>query len=177
MAQVQGIGTCLIPREGGVPCGNQIEDGEPIRTLVLMTGGALVGHKKCVEDYEQRKNEENSVVKRVDQQGPNGPVDMTQAKDGIIGSFPLDQKLDTAAAEAEPERPPAPDQGWGEDVIPVASLPFPTPNPASASPTGVAIREPGEEPNPEVLKDVLRRLALVEEFVHKLSALKLGDDQ
>ena len=69
MAIVEGIGTCLIPKDSGVPCGTQIEQGEPIRTIQLQFGGAVVGHKACVDAYEARKNKEldDIMVKRVDQ--------------------------------------------------------------------------------------------------------------
>ena len=190
-----------------MPCSSQIEDGEPIRTLTLPFGGTVVGHKRCVDAYESRKNkelddtmvkrvdqagpggpvighkvdayearkladqlppgssvlnvqtgevthtpgkwgtqQENDMVKRVDQAGPGGPVDMNTAKDAIQGSIPLEHKPgeeDPRAAGDPGNEGDRRDDGhhlgpahphWGEGVKPMAGVPLGSPPPEAALP-------------------------------------------
>ena len=145
MAVVQGMGVCLIPTDG-IPCGRQIEEGEPIGTLALPFGGTVVGHKACVDGYTAQKEQEkdDTMVKRVDQAGPGGPVDMTKATDALVGSVPLEQgsskedpvkqalRVTQGVADTFVGDQPTPD--WGEGVRPVAEVPLGSPPPEAQLP-------------------------------------------
>lgn len=141
MALVEGMGTCLVPKDTGVPCASQIQQGEPIRTISLPFGGTVVGHKACVDAYDARKNQEkeDDMVKRVDQSGPGGAVDMTQARDATMGSLPLETKRDgtTPTREAADATTEASTGGnGGEWVKPVADIPLGSPPPEAQLPAG-----------------------------------------
>lgn len=90
MAEVKGMGSCLIPNKQGIPCGNQIEEGEPIGT-VMLPGGPVVGHKRCSNSFYARKQQSerermNDMVK-IAKQGAGGVVGPYE--DAVIGSTPL----------------------------------------------------------------------------------------
>ena len=121
MSYDKGIGTCLVP-VNGIPCGRQIEDGESIRNLTLPYGGAIVGHKQCVDSYEANKQKENDMVQRVDQGSPGGPVDMRTAKDALLGSVPLVPKEEAHTGPSSLSEVPMPD-----GVRSVAEVPFEEP--------------------------------------------------
>lgn len=113
MAIIKGLGLCLL-------CGSQIEEGEPINTVVL-PGGPVIGHSRCVTGFHMRKREED-MVKIARQQGPGGPVDMTQAEDAVMGSIPL-EKPEKPEETVEPE--PVGTSGTGDlgaSVAPVGGI-------------------------------------------------------
>jgi hypothetical protein len=98
MAEINGIGPCLIPGENDLPCGKQIVQGEAIGTVVLSPGGPTVGHKRCSDAYHARKQQaerekRNAMVQRMDQGGAGGAVNYSSARDAIQGSIPLDKPL------------------------------------------------------------------------------------
>jgi hypothetical protein len=96
MALVKGMGACLIAKDTGLPCGGQIQEGEAIGT-VISPGGPLIGHKKCADDFHARKaaaerEKRSSVVQKMTQNGPGGPVDPRTATDMLAsGSVPLEK--------------------------------------------------------------------------------------
>jgi hypothetical protein len=91
MANVAGMGKCTIPgEENDYPCGKQIQEGEPIGT-VMIGSQALVGHKKCADNFYARKaaaerKVRNSMVKKLNQDGPQGPVDFAHPTDLVQGA-------------------------------------------------------------------------------------------
>lgn len=89
---VQGMGVCLIPNDKDRPCGKQLQDGEPIGTIVL--GGPIIGHKACADRYELRKREKKETAMKIGrQQGPGGSIgDPAQYQDALAhGSVPLEK--------------------------------------------------------------------------------------
>lgn len=119
MALVKGLGSCLIAKENGYPCGRQIQEGEPIGTVVVgHPGNPIVGHKACADAFNKRKQE--ATVKTGKQQGPGGSIGDPQAYDDALafGSFPL-EKPESAhpAPELDQVRMP-------EGVKPLSELPF-----------------------------------------------------
>jgi hypothetical protein len=94
MALVKGLGVCLIPKEDGTTCGQQLAEGEPIGTVIH--GAPMVGHRKCADAFHARKaaaerEKREAMVKRVDQTGPGGAVDWSTQRDAIQGSIPLEK--------------------------------------------------------------------------------------
>lgn len=114
MAYDKGLGSCLIQQENGLPCGRQIAEGEAINTVVTPFGGPIVGHKKCADGYNLRKQQEKDMVKIGQQSGPGGPVEPSKFKDGIAQSIPLEQ-----SRREVPEMPPMP-----QGVRPITEVPF-----------------------------------------------------
>lgn len=88
----KGLGVCLIPTEDDGTCGRQIEEGEPIGTVVL-PGGPIVGHKRCADGFHQRRQaqEREKRMKIGKQQGPGGSIgDPSTYPDALaFGSKPL----------------------------------------------------------------------------------------
>lgn len=99
MATIRGMGPCAIPQDNGLPCGRQINEGEPVGTIAK--GSAfnplpMVGHKRCADAYYQRvqaaEREKNlAMVQRINQAGAGGPVDNSTAFDPVQGSIPLEK--------------------------------------------------------------------------------------
>lgn len=99
MAVIKGMGPCAIPQDNGLPCGRQINEGEPVGTIAK--GSAfnplpMVGHKRCADAYYQRvqaaEREKNlAMVQRINQAGAGGPVDNSTAFDPVQGSIPLEK--------------------------------------------------------------------------------------
>jgi hypothetical protein len=97
MAVVRGMGPCGIPRENGLPCGRQIQDGEPVGTITQGTvynPQSTTGHKACADAFhqrvQQRERERNmAMVQRINQSGPGGAVNPNDAYDAVQGSIPL----------------------------------------------------------------------------------------
>lgn len=96
---IKGLGVCLIPGEDGTPCGRQIEEGEPIGTVIH--GGPQVGHKRCANAFYIRKQDEErqkreDMVKIGKQQGPGGSIgDPATYPDALAsGSVPLEKKAE-----------------------------------------------------------------------------------
>lgn len=84
------MGPCLVPNKAGQHCARQIEDGEPIGTVVV-SGRPLVGHKVCSDEYQRRQREsKGTMVKRVDQAGPGGHIDQSTEREAV-SSFSLEQ--------------------------------------------------------------------------------------
>lgn len=105
MTEIKGMGVCLVPNDKGLPCGNQIEEGSPVGTVMLASGPS-VGHKRCTDGHYARKmqaereNREN-MVKLAKQGGPGGAVDMSQAEDAIENPTPL-VKPEEVKSESRP---------------------------------------------------------------------------
>lgn len=119
---VKGLGVCLIPKENGQLCSRQIEEGEPIGTVVVGVT-PFTGHHACAQAYEGRKaaKKETGMVKRVDQQGPGGAVDMTTGTDAVMGSTPLEK---SPGSEDKPDLSSVP---MPPGVTPITDLPFEEP--------------------------------------------------
>lgn len=130
MAYDKGLGTCLIPKANGQLCSKQIAEGEAIGTVIVGVT-PLVGHKDCASNFTQRqadKKKEQSVVKRVDQSGPGGAVDMSQAKDATLGSIPLEKSPNPVSVSNDPPQEP-PSLSLAETPLPegvksVTEVPF-----------------------------------------------------
>lgn len=136
---VKGRGTCLIPRANGTPCGRQILDGEPGGTVLLGMAGGVHGHKRCADDWLQRKQAterekvRESMVQRIDQAGPGGPLG--PPRDALLGGVPLAEQV--ANEEAKKDALAAAsavagvrsvadvpfDEGTGETVVDPATYP------------------------------------------------------
>lgn len=89
----KGLGTCLIQQADNTVCGKQIEEGEPIGTI-MSPSGPLVGHRNCAAAHYARKmqterEKRDEMVKIARQSGPGGAVDMSTAEDAIENSTPL----------------------------------------------------------------------------------------
>lgn len=101
MAEIKGMGACLVPNDEGKPCGRQIAEGEPIGT-VMAASGPIVGHRKCADAFHARKQQQeresrNSMVKDIKQAGAGGPLDFAGAKDTIMGSIPLEKSPNSSS--------------------------------------------------------------------------------
>lgn len=107
MAEVKGLGVCMIPTSTGKPCGKQIQQGEPIGTITNAQRTPIVGHKKCAEAYEMR------TMKLGKQGGPGGAIDDSSYSDALVGSIPLEKP---AQSLEEVQMPPG--------VKSLADLPF-----------------------------------------------------
>lgn len=107
MAEVKGLGVCMIPTSTGKPCGKQIQQGEPIGTITNAQRTPIVGHKKCAEAYEMR------TMKLGKQGGPGGAIDESSYENAIMGSVPLEKP---AKSLDEVQMPPG--------VKSLADLPF-----------------------------------------------------
>lgn len=124
MALVEGMGKCLIQQDNGMPCGRQIQPGEPIGTVIAgFAAGPIVGHKACADAYQARQNKEKQVVKIGRQGGPGGSIgDPSQYEDALaFGSVPL-EKPDARVPDLASIPMP-------EGVRPLTDLPFEEPNP------------------------------------------------
>lgn len=122
MSWDRGVGSCLVQKANGYPCGRQIQEGEPIRTVVVGMN-AIVGHKRCVEEYEARKQQEKTgMVKKYQQQGPGGPMDTSNPQEMVMGSIPLEQQPGKPAEQAE--LPNLADMRMPEGVRPISEVPF-----------------------------------------------------
>jgi hypothetical protein len=96
MSADKGMGSCLIQTAEGSICGRQIEEGDPIGTVMSAYGGPVVGHKDCADAFEHRKREQQ-MVKIGRQQGAGGPMPgPEQYKEGIMGSIPLEKPEEPA---------------------------------------------------------------------------------
>lgn len=107
MAEVKGLGVCMIPTSTGKPCGKQIQQGESIGTIINAQRTPIVGHKKCAEAYETR------TMKLGKQGGPGGAIDESSYENAIMGSVPLEKP---AKSLDEMQMPPG--------VKSLADLPF-----------------------------------------------------
>lgn len=95
MAIAKGMGACMINKADGTPCGMQIQEGEPIGTV--MDNGPRVGHRSCADAFKfraEQQTKEDSVVKIGHQDGPGGSVQGPDAfKQGLaFGSYDLEKK-------------------------------------------------------------------------------------
>lgn len=118
MALEQGMGSCMIPvGENGYPCGKQIEEGEPIGS-VLVGMGSRIGHKRCKDAFYARRAQEakDAVAKNIKQAGPGGPVNLAGGEDAIMGSIPLvpPEKEPVEEPEEDVYQRPAP---TGDDFV------------------------------------------------------------
>jgi len=126
MSVVKGIGACLIPNDKGFPCGTQIQEGEPIGTVILAAGGPVVGHRKCADGFQQRKQAEQrervaaTMVKRQDQAGPGGALG--PERDALMGGIPLAEQV--ARNEAEKNKVSLGEAVAAAGVRSVAEIPF-----------------------------------------------------
>lgn len=105
MTEIKGMGVCLVPNDKGLPCGNQIEEGSPVGTVMLESGPS-VGHKRCTDGHYARKmqaerEKRENLVKLAKQGGPGGAVDMSQAEDAIENPTPL-VKPEEVKSESRP---------------------------------------------------------------------------
>lgn len=107
MAEVKGLGVCMVPTSTGRPCGKQIHQGESIGTIINEHRTPIVGHKKCAEAYETR------TMKLGKQGGPGGAIDDSSYSDALVGSIPLEKP---AKSLEEVQMPPG--------VKSLADLPF-----------------------------------------------------
>lgn len=114
MVATEGMGTCLVQQANGIPCGRPIAEGEAIGTVISAGAGPIVGHKRCADNFNQRKRED-TMVKIGQQSGAGGPVDVSSFKDGIANPTPL-VPVDLATVSMP------------EGVIPISSVPFDDPN-------------------------------------------------
>lgn len=132
MAFDKGLGTCLVPKANGQLCSRQIAEGEPIGTVKLGVQH-FVGHKACADGFRQRQEEKN-VVKRVDQAGPGGAVDMSQARDATLGSIPLEQSPNPVSVSNDPPQDDSTQAPVPEEVTSAAEVPLEeSPPPAEAT--------------------------------------------
>lgn len=120
MAYDKGMGTCLIPKENGIPCGGHIGEGAPIGTIISVNQQPLVGHKACVDGFNFRKAQPVKIAK----QSPGGTVGPYE--DAILNPTPL-EKPEPPQSLSNVPMPPG--------VQSVADLPFdePEPHPARRS--------------------------------------------
>jgi hypothetical protein len=94
----------MVPTDKGLPCGNQIEEGSSIGTVMLANGPA-VGHKKCTDAFYARKMQaerdkrENMV--KIAKQGSSGLVGPYE--DAILNPSPLVKPEKTALSEPASE--------------------------------------------------------------------------
>jgi hypothetical protein len=123
MAVDKGMGSCLIPRENGYPCGGQIQEGEPIGTVMGQMAPPpaaavpLVGHRRCADAFMSREREKANMVKKYNQAGPGGAMDTAHPEDLVIGSLPLEKTERPPADRLErTQMPPG--------VRPLSELPF-----------------------------------------------------
>ena len=97
MPLVKGMGPCQIPKDDGMPCGNQIGEGEPIGSVITPLMGSTIGHRKCAQEFHERKQRKeaqarrDAMVKRVDQDQAGGSINWASERDGIGGSIPLER--------------------------------------------------------------------------------------
>lgn len=91
----KGMGVCLIPNDKDIPCSRQIEEGEPIGT-VIFNRTAMVGHRACANGYHQRtqaaeREKRVQSMKIGKQEGPGGAIgDPEKYPDALaFGSKPL----------------------------------------------------------------------------------------
>jgi hypothetical protein len=113
MATIKGAGPCPIPKENGLPCGLQIQEGDPRGTVSMGTAHSpqsVSGHKRCADAYYARKmsqeRERNlSMVQRINQDGPGGAVDPSKAFNPVEGSVPLEKPEPTPMHQADPSAP------------------------------------------------------------------------
>src|SRR6478735_5875897 len=118
MALVKGLGTCAIQKENGALCGGQIQEGEPIGTVIIRAGqDPLIGHKRCADAYNMRKTQrEQQAMKIGKQAGPGGSIgDPNSYNDALaFGSVPLEK----------PETPDLASVQMPEGVKPLSELPM-----------------------------------------------------
>lgn len=123
MAVIKGLGTCPIQRDDGAPCGQQINEGEPIGTVIAGWASApLVGHKRCADAYNARKQERDSAMKIGKQQGAGGSIGDPQSYPDALafGSMPLEK----TEPESEVQRPELNQVVMPEGVTPLSELPM-----------------------------------------------------
>lgn len=154
MALVKGMGSCAIPQANNLPCGGQIQEGEPIGTVIAgFANEPMIGHKRCADAYNMRKRQETQV-KIGKQGGPGGSIgDPQNYPDALaFGSVPL-----------EKEEPPAPDLAampMPEGVKPLSELPMDD-EPAPAPEPERNIYRDGNHPVPVPSEDRGDRLPAI----------------
>lgn len=124
MAETMGMGVCLIYIAPNRPCGRQIQEGEPIGTVVL-AGGPVVGHKKCADNFRPAfaavANAGGHPVKLGKQGGPGGAIPGPEGYDqAIAGSIPLESVTMPEGVKSLADLPMD-----GEPAAPVEAAPLP----------------------------------------------------
>jgi hypothetical protein len=129
------MGVCLIPNDKDVPCGRQIEEGEPIGTVIL-NRTPLIGHRACAHGFHSRtqaveREKRVASMKIGKQSGPGGSIgDPDKYPDALaFGSKPLVPEEKEPVPPADPDIPPpgvAHSSSEGQLGAVVAAVPTPT---------------------------------------------------
>jgi hypothetical protein len=131
-----------IPGDTMSICGGQINEGEPIGTIIntnaVGVSTPIVGHKRCADKHNYAKA--NPPVVKIAKQGSDGSIG--KYEDALVNPSPL-------VRPEKQELPPMP-----EGVQSIADLPFEEPfHPATAAHAGVP--DAGAV-NPELRERVMR---------------------